>query len=169
MHSGHRDFRRKVSRLKDWDYSAAGYYFITICTEKHTQIFWHDTVPDVAAHSVRQLTPPGDIVQTAIINISKIYPAITVDKYVIMPNHIHMILIIDDGDHSWRTLCAATTNPNVSRIVKGLKEYVTKQIGRPIWQKSFHDRIIRNQTEYEKIWKYIDENPTRWQDDKYHP
>jgi REP element-mobilizing transposase RayT len=98
-------------------------------------------------------------------NISKIYNHIRIDKYVIMPNHIHMVLCIDNpARDDGRTMCAPTS---VSRVIRHCKECVTKQIGFSMWQKSFNDRIIRDEAEYRRISQYIDENPARWTEDEY--
>jgi len=78
-----------------------------------------------------------------------------------MPNHIHMIVRIEK---SGRTMCV----PTISRIIKQCKEYVTKQIGYSIWHTRFHDHIIRNEQDYQKIWEYIDNNPLKWELDKYY-
>ncbi len=91
---------------------------------------------------------------------------IRINKYVIMPNHIHMIVIIDN-------LCEGSSlsdgrtqfAPIVSRLIKQFKGSITKQIGFPIWQKSFHDRIIRNEKEYSALWNYIEYNPVNWEND----
>ena len=152
---------RKSIRLESHDYSAAGAYFVTICVKDGHELLWDDT--SVGAHSVRpQLSSIGEAVELAIKNIPLVYVDIKIDNYAIMPNHIHMILGIQES--RGRTLCA----PTVSRVVKQMKEYITKQIGYSIWQKSFHDHIIRDDTEYQKIWKYIDENPARWAEDEYY-
>ena len=74
-----------------------------------------------------------------------------------MPNHIHMILIIDKE-----------TDLTLSRIIKQYKEWITKTIMKPIWQKSYYDHIIRNEKDYYRIWKYIDENELKWSLDKYY-
>jgi len=150
---------RKDTRLKGHDYSQAGYYFVTICVKDSHELLWGEA--PVGAHSVRPLSHIGETAKKGIENISQIYDTIDVDKYTIMPNHLHMILRIKA---SGRTLCAPTT---VSNVVKQYKEYITKQIGFSIWQKSFHDHIIRTEAEYQKIWQYIDQNPARWADDCY--
>lgn len=118
----------------------------------------------VGANSVRQqinipLSAYGLSVETAINNISKNYQNVTVDKYVIMPNHIHIIILLQENDG--RTLLA----PTISNIVKQMKENVTKCIGISFWQRSFHDHIIRNEQDYQKIWEYIDTNPVKWETD----
>ena len=102
------------------------------------------------------LSKYGRIVESAILSISEYYGNVTVDKYCIMPDHIHMILFIHrnlDG----RMISA----PTLSSIVGQMKRWVSKQIGFSMWQKSFYDRIIRDEAEYLQIWKYIDENPSK--------
>jgi len=108
------------------------------------------------------LSEYGVIINDAINNISKVYPSVSVDKFVIMPNHIHMILLLDSHG-SGRAMRA----PTISTVINQMKGCVTKQIGFSLWQKLFHDHIIRNEEEYRKIWEYIDTNPLKWEDDCY--
>ena len=105
----------------------------------------------------------GEIVKSAIESIPEYYPAVSVDKYVIMPNHVHLLLQIH-SEVNGRTLFA----PTVDRVIKQTKGVVTKQIGFSIWQKSFHDHVIRDESDYIKICNYIDENPQKWKEDKYY-
>ena len=147
---------RKNIRMQGYDYSCAGCYFITICVQDK-----HELLGEVGAISNRpyvQLSEIGKIAKNA---LSKVNENITLDKYVIMPNHVHMIVRIEN---SGRTEFA----PTMSSIIRFYKSYTTKQIGYSIWQKSFHDHIIRNEAEYQKIWKYIDENPMCWKEDEYY-
>ena len=117
----------------------------------------------VGANCVRPiLSEIGQIVENEMTVLSNTYEDVIVDKYIVMPNHIHMIIFI--SAESGRTQFA----PTVSRMVKQFKGSITKQIGRSIWQKSFHDHIVRNETEYLEIWQYIDENPIKWSEDKYY-
>jgi REP element-mobilizing transposase RayT len=145
---------RKQLRIESYDYSSAGKYFVTICTANREPVF-----AAVGAHIVRpsqiEISPVGRIVETAIHNIPKFYPSVTVDKYVIMPNHIHMIVSLNPAGNGGRTLCA----PTLSRIIKQMKEYVTKQSGISIWQKGFYERVVRSENEYNDIWLYIERNP----------
>lgn len=114
---------------------------------------------NVGANCVRpRELPPlskiGIIIDNEINKISSVYENVIVDKYCIMPDHIHLIIFIlldDDG----RTQFA----PTLSRIIKQFKGSITKQIGVSIWQKSYNDRIIRNEKGYSEVCKYIDENP----------
>ena len=110
------------------------------------------------------LTKYGKIADDAINNISKIYPQITVDYYVIMPNHIHLLFQIYNDDENGRPMVA----PTVSRVVKQFKGYVTKMVGEPIWQKLFYDHVIRNREDYDEVSKYIYENPIGWETDEFY-
>ena len=94
--------------------------------------------------------------------LSETYSAVEIVNYVIMPNHIHMILSIGNDDGRTRF------TPTVPRIIKRFKCSITKKLGFSIWQKSFHDHIIRDEAEYLRIWQYIDENPVKWDEDCYH-
>ncbi len=109
------------------------------------------------------LSQIGKTVEQAILNIPQKYKTVTVDKYVIMPNHIHLILVFC-SDACGRALRA----PTLSNVIGQMKGYVTKVCGDSFWQKSFYDEIIRSQKGYEKIWSYIDGNPLKWQDDEYY-
>lgn len=154
--------RRKRQRLAGYDYSAHGAYFVTICTDQKRPLFWDSPV---GANCVRlpalPLSPIGRIVDAEIQRMSTVYPTVWVDKYVIMPNHIHLIVVIENSAPG-RTQFA----PTLSRIIKQFKGAVTKGLGRPIWQRSFYDHVIRTQQEYLEVWAYIDGNPAKWTSDE---
>ncbi|MDR1117489.1 MAG: hypothetical protein LBL09_04505 [Oscillospiraceae bacterium] len=150
---------RRNIRLKEYDYSQTGYYFITICIKGRHMLLGSI---DVGARIARP-SEIGRKVEIAMQKISEKYENIMLDKYVIMPNHIHMILVLQQTDSGGRAMRA----PTISTVVNQFKGYITKQTGFSIWQKLFHDHIIRNEEEYRRIWQYIDENPTKWQDDFY--
>ena len=148
--------------MKGYDYSRNGAYFITFCVKDRHEILWNHT--PVGARIARPLlSDAGTIIQTAIENISKVYLDINIDKYVIMPNHVHMIVVIQENNGR------AMRAPTISRIINQMKGYVTKQLGYSIWQKLFYDRVIRDEAEYQRIWQYIDDNPARWDEDEYNP
>ena len=152
---------RKRNRLEHYDYSTCGAYFLTICTSKRQNYFWNKVGATIGRPQDVELSACGKIVDEAINNIPKIYPAIMIERYVIMPDHIHLLLRIcvdDDG----RPMVA----PTMSRVVQQMKGAVTKRIGVSIWQKLFFDHVIRNRQDYEEHMKYICENPMRWQFDK---
>ena len=149
--------KRKKNRMENYDYSSCGAYFVTICTSKKQKYFWKNVGAIIDRRQDIELSPVGEMVRGAINNISLIYPALLVERYVIMPNHIHLILRICSDEYG-RPMVA----PTMSRVVKQLKGSVSKQIGKSIWQKSFHDHIIRNPKDYEEHINYILLNPARW-------
>lgn len=155
--------KRKNIRLKDYDYSRNGAYFITICTKDKKNLLWHTVgAPIARPQETPHLSDAGIIDDAAINNIPICYPNITVDKYVIMPNHIHLILMLtSEGGRMVRT-------PTISTVINQMKGFITKQAGVSLWQKLFYEHIIRNEKEYQKVWEYIDTNPLKWQDDCYY-
>ena len=156
--------KRKINRLQNYDYSENGAYFITICTQNRAQIL--SKIVGDGAHDVPKtsLTDIGKIVDKKIVSTNNI-PDITVDKYVIMPNHIHIILIVDNNGTS---KAPSPTNNVISHAVSTLKRFVNKEIGYNVFQRSFYDHVIRDEEDYLSIWNYIDTNPHKWQQDKYY-
>ena len=145
---------RKPNRLPAYDYSENGAYFITFCTKGHVPLLSHVVAgesPNTPCKTV--MTSIGLAVDEAIKAIAEHYCGIHTAKYVIMPNHVHMLLCIEKAENA---------GPSVSRIIKELKTRVTKQVGAAIWQKSFYDHIIRNWEDYETRYRYIDNNPANW-------
>ncbi len=166
--------QRKPARLKDYDYSTPGAYFVTVCTKNRGCLFWRaETLsPAVGAAISRppydtsppySLTDAGKIVDFAIQSIHRIYPAVTVEKYVIMPNHVHLLLQIHAGDGG--RLIAA---PTISTVVGQMKRWAAKNIGAPLWQRSFYDHVVRSEDEYREIAEYIAVNPVRWAEDRFY-
>ena len=134
---------------------------MTVCTLKRQNYFWSKVGATSGRPPDIELSLCGKIVGEAIQNITIAYPELSVDSYVIMPNHIHLLLRVR-ADERGRPMVA----PTISRVIKQLKGYVSKQIGKTIWQKSFYDHIIRDREDYEEHLKYISENPVRWHDDE---
>ena len=155
--------KRKPNRLKDFDYSQPNAYFITICTKNKEMLFGENVGASIARPEDVRLSKYGKIVVEAIEKISTIYPVITVDNYVVMPNHIHLLMQIH-SDSSGRAMLA----PTISIVIQQMKGYATKKIGRSIWQKLFHDHVIRDEKGYLKIWNYIEGNPSKWEEDCFY-
>ena len=166
--------KRKDLRLKNYDYSECGAYFVTICTKNKEKFLWSGELDvqnfnwePVGEHCVLPqglpLSQIGIVVEQNLNKWNDTYENVYLSSYVIMPNHLHVMIVIlpDEGGS---TQCS----PTVSRMVKLFKEAVTKQIGQKIWQLSFHDHIIRDKRDYEEISKYIHENPLKWQFDKFY-
>jgi len=157
--------RRKRNRLEFFDYAKPGAFFITICTHNREWLFWDVGASIARPQSEMPLSEYGRIVKEKILEISLRYSYIEVTNYTIMPNHVHLLLT-HYYDDSGRAMLAPTTE--ISRVIQQFKGAVTKEIGASVWQKSFHDRIIRNEKEYLKIYEYIDNNPLKWAEDCFY-
>ena len=155
--------QRKPHRLATFSYDTPGAYFLTICVKDRSPILWEDVGASIARPQTPPLSALGKIIDAAIRDIPAHYPAISVDNYVVMPNHIHLLLQIQTDADGHRL-----PTPTISVVIQQLKGVVTKQIGHSIWQKLFHDHIIRNEQDYLKIWNYIDGNPSKWEEDCFY-
>lgn len=149
--------KRKPIRIENYDYSTPGAYFITVCTANRENIFWSNRRGELCSPADVPLSNIGIIVDNKVKKLNAVYDAVRVDKYCIMSDHIHMILVID-ADPDGRTQFA----PTISRVMKQFKGSITKQIGKPVWQKTFYDHGIRNQQDYDEIWEYIENNPLKY-------
>ena len=168
MDKGNELPKRKPTRLKNFDYNAIGGYFITLCTEDRRQILSRIVGVDVGmtcGHSGdpknTELLPYGIVADKYIKQMSDFYENITVEQYVIMPNHIHLLLFVCD-DGSPRTSTPTKQTSFVSHFVSTFKRFCKKEYGENIWQRGFYDHVIRGRKDYEEIAKYIYENPVRW-------
>lgn len=152
--------KRKLLRLQRFDYATHVYYFITICCKDKQHLLGRIVgaayMPPV--HVI--LSKTGEIAEKNLLAIEEHTPQVDIEKYVIMPNHLHMILSIGgSGEAAAGCIYAA---PTVPRIMNSYKASVSRDAGFPIWQRSFYDHIIRNQPDFEETWKYIDNNPLQW-------
>ena len=153
--------KRKSTRLKEFDYSQFGYYFVTICIKDRKDFF------SKIENSSIVLSKFGNIIDEMLINFHSYYN-VEIDYYVIMPDHIHLIIILDKDE--------SKNNYSLSDVIGKFKSFSSKQIRKILqgeekfeWQKSFYDRIIRNEKELYQIRKYIQENPLRWDIEKDNP
>ena len=150
--------KRKPIRLKGYDYSSVGSYHITICAKDKHNLFWNTVGATLGRPNGNyQLSRYGRIVENEIQKIEAVYEAVKIDKYVVMPDHIHMIVTIMSDE-----LGRPKVAPTIPRIVQQFKGSVSKQIGFSVWQKGYNDHIIRGQQDYDETWQYIDENPLKW-------
>ena len=141
---------RKHPRMPQYNYATPNYYFVTICTKNKRCIFGTGSRNNVY----------GDLAEAGLKKIPEHFDKVRVDKYAIMPNHIHAIVVLEDGADALPT------------VIGQYKSYVTRKIHEidpdvAVWQTSFHDHVIRNQKSYERIWSYIDSNRQKWQEDCY--
>ena len=159
--------KRKRNRLKNHDYSTSGAYFVTVCTKDKKKILSQIVGGDVLdAPPHIKLSQYGQIADKRINELNDFYDDIGITNYVIMPNHIHFILVVLENGAS-RT-SPPTQHSILSQFVSTFKRYCNKEYGHNIWQRSFHDHVIRNKNDYEKISKYISENPLKWQYDCFY-
>ena len=181
--------KRKPTRLKNFDYSTPGAYFITMCTKnrkcilsrvgdpvrddvkgvpQNAQIVGDDVhdVPYNVQNNVH-LSHYGKIADEYIQRLNGFYGNINVDSYVIMPNHIHMILRVFDSGTP-RTSSPTVQHSSVAQFVSTFKRFCNGKYGMNIWQRSYHDHIIRDIKDYERIYKYICENPIFWEKDCFY-
>jgi REP element-mobilizing transposase RayT len=168
-------YRIDSTRLKDWDYSSDGHYFITICTRDKKCFFG-----DVEDGKVR-LTSIGKVADGYWQEIPMHFPSVKLDEYVVMPNHVHGIIIITNDNVETQHFASLQSKPNkfgsqsnnLASIIRGYKIGVKKWSTINgiyfAWQPRFYEHIIRNEESLEKIRKYILNNPIKWELDEYHP
>ena len=157
--------KRKSPRLKKFDYSTSGGYFITICTQNKENVLSHIVGRGLAPAetAIIEYTPYGKIAERNLLSLQDRYPNLTVDKYVIMPNHIHMVLILHNDTVN---TAGASPRPTVSDIICAYKSLTSIEcrkngfVGK-LFQTSFNDHVIRNDDDYREIIRYIDENPLK--------
>jgi REP element-mobilizing transposase RayT len=176
---------RKRNRLKGYDYSCGGGYFITVCAKNRAHLFGYVEQGEMVLNSC------GLLVKAELERITEIRAECVIEQFVIMPNHLHFILMLDCGRLAGGLPSAPTRidgavggdgnrpandgnrpvagenakRPSVSNMVQGFKGAVSRALGFSPWQRSFHDHIIRNDEDYTRISRYIEENPLRWEFD----
>ena len=176
---------RKDNRLKRFDYSRNGAYFITICVKDmkcilskicvdepefvgvgapdDPQIISRETIADGAPDDPKLiLSDFGIIIENEIQKMNDIYDNVNVNSYVIMPNHVHLMIIVSNTQTIGTSGAPSPTNSVVARYVSTLKRFANKECGTELWQRSYYDHIIRNEEDYIYHLQYIDENPKKW-------
>ncbi len=165
---------RRSIRLKEYDYSQEGLYFITICTHKHSFLFGK------IFDGKMVLNNAGKIANKCWLGIPEHYPNTRLHEYVIMPNHIHGIIeiVVSVGANNYSPLQNGTSK-TIGSMVRGYKIGVTKWFRKnvrgqdigpmpSVWQRNYYEQIIRNEQSFLKISNYIINNPTNWLNDKYY-
>jgi REP element-mobilizing transposase RayT len=182
--------QRRSIRLKGYDYTQEGLYFITICVKNHECLFGK------IDNGIMELNNYGEIANNYWIAIQDHFLPIDILEFVVMPNHIHGILMINDKNIDERHVGARHAVPlqftpqhnrskteqygkpvpgSIPTIIRSYKSAVTKKIneinnipGSPVWQRNYYEHIIRDEKSYHQISEYIGANPLKWQDDKYY-
>ena len=159
---------RKNLRLSCYDYDTPGACFITFCTHNRKNMLSR-IVGAIHESPVVQLTACGQMVDRVIQSLPQ-HIGVTVDRYVIMPNHVHMILLVPEGDRAIHE-SPLRGRSSISKAVGYIKMNASKQMRRQFgpmdpWQRGYYDHVIRNREDYVSIANYIAENPLRWELDK---
>ncbi len=159
--------KRKQIRLQDYDYSAPGAYFVTICTQDRRCILSEIRRGDPCGRPQMTLTQYGAIVSQCLEQVEARY-GICINPSVIMPNHVHFICTIEE------TRATARVAPTLGRIVGAFKSLAANRcreggLSGKLWQRSYHEHVIRNENDCREIWEYIENNPDRWAEDRYYP
>lgn len=155
---------RKSIRLKYYNYSREGAYFITICIKNRLNLLGNITNAKI------ELNNYGRTVEKEIIETNKIRKNVKINEYIIMPNHVHLIIEISETLNYEQGVCNTplqTPAKTIGAIIKGIKSATSRQIGYSIWQRNYYEHIIRNEKEYYKIVEYIQNNPLKWEEDEY--
>ncbi|MFA6081640.1 MAG: transposase [Patescibacteria group bacterium] len=166
---------RKLNRLKNYDYSSSGYYFVTICVHKRSCVFGK------VKNNKMILNVYGEMAEQCWLNIPKHFPDVELDEFVIMPNHVHGIIIIYNSQYVGnKNFCSLQNNKlpwqsklskSLSSIIRGYKIGVTEfclknEFKKFAWQKSYYDHIICNDYSLLYIRQYIRDNPVNWNEDR---
>ena len=151
---------RKHPRLKNYDYSLPGYSYVTIHNERGAPALSSVRQEPMLNQPITDLTPYGIIAKQQLLLLEERYPYVRIDKYIVMPTHIHGIIQLLPGQ------CPRS---GLIQIVQAYKSLVTRVCnqrfqtpGRKQFQTSFYEKVLRNEQAYQECWRYIDENPTKW-------
>jgi putative transposase len=165
-------YRVESARLVDWDYSSRGWYFVTLCTRNKECSLAHSVNGEIV------LSDAGVIAEIEMKAISIHYSNVIIDRFVVMPNHVHTIVVID-GRHLHSPEHGVfpptqTHHPSISAVIGGYKAGVTRRchsqgIQDFWWQSRFHDRILRSNVSVNAVRDYIDRNPQNWLEDPNNP
>ena len=160
--------RRKHPRLKAHDYGQGGAYFVTTNVHGGRCLLSEIAVGRGLAPAEPKLTPAGEIVRQQILAIPKRYPSVSVDKYVIMPNHVHLLLLFQEN------AAGASPRPTLMQVVGAFKSLSARMVnlamdtpGERLWQTSFYESVLQSEKAYQDAWNYIDTNPAEWAEDEY--
>lgn len=172
MENENNKYYRRSIRLKEFDYASPWWYYVTICTHERRCLFGR------IQNGQMYLNELGEIVEKGWMNTKNIRPNVELDEFIIMPNHLHGIIIIERGVLQYAPtdeIKFHSPSQSLGAIVRGFKSSVTKQINelrqtpsQPVWQRNYYEHIIRNQKDLERIRHYIHFNVSKWQGDENH-
>ena len=138
--------KRKSTRLRGYDYATAGAYFVTVCAREHARLF------GAVVHDEMKPSRVGRIVEGCWAAIPDHFPIVRLDAFVVMPNHVHGIVWLPRAGHA----------PPLPLLIGSFKSAASREAGRRLWQRSYYDRVIRNEAELRLLREYVADNPLRW-------
>lgn len=158
---------RKRARLKGYDYSRPGWYFVTVCTLNRARCLCAIAKTDASIDRVGAAVLSGPQVEFSaygkvVDRVSSQMP--TVEKYMIMPDHVHIMFRIPEPQDG----PMGTSAPTLPGLVGYWKRKITRQCGVSLWQRTYHDHIVRDEADYQRVWSYIETNPAKWEEDLYY-
>jgi putative transposase len=145
--------KRKSPRLPEYDYATAGAYFVTVCARARACLFGR------SVHDEIRLSQPGQLVERCWIDLPIHFPGLALDAFVVMPNHLHGIVWLSRAGHA----------PPLPVVIGSFKSAASRMAGRPLWQRSFYDRVIQDEDELRALREYVAQNPLRWALDRENP
>ena len=169
--------RRRSVRLRGYDYSTPGAYFITVCTQNRLPLFGE------VANGRMEANRLGSVIEDCWAKLPDHYDNVALDAFILMPNHVHGVIIIEDGP----TCVGAGLKPalpaavsvrrhGVPEIVRAFKTFSARKInemrastGTPVWQRGFYDHVIRDDGELDRVRTYVMDNPRKWSEDADNP
>ncbi len=160
--------QRKSPRLQGYDYAQAGAYFVTLCAHQRAHVFG-----DIC-DGVMVLNESGRIAEAHWVAIPDHHPGVELDGFVVMPNHMHGIIVIMDREADNAGVVPTEVSiPSLGVVVGSYKSGVTRRIRQMypdliLWQRRYHDHIIRNEADLHRIREYVVANPARWYDDTFY-
>jgi REP element-mobilizing transposase RayT len=166
---------RKSVRIKDYDYSQPGAYFVTICTRNRECMFGEIIDGEMVLNRFGIIVNE-EWLRTAIL---RVWETVEIDTYIIMPNHVHGIVVINHGRGVLQyapTGMLRSPSQTIGAIIRGFKSASTKRInlsrntpGNPVWQRNYYEHVIRDEDDLNRIRQYIFENPAHWAEDEENP
>lgn len=161
-------YNRQRMRLEGWDYSDEATYFLTICTKNRKQILSQIVGCGILDAPKVRLSKYGVLAERALRFLHEHNPSIEIHKWVIMPNHNHLLLSVSPiKESTGASGMPRPTDAVLGKFVSSLKRFTNRQSGMDLWQRGYYDHIIRDERDYLCRWQYIDNNPANWLVDDY--
>jgi REP element-mobilizing transposase RayT len=161
---------RRSIRLKDYDYSQVGAYFVTVCVKDLQSVLGSIENGEV------KLSTFGKIVKRSWSWLAEHHDYVDIDEFVVMPNHIHGILILNDTGRGGSRTAPTTRRKPLGQLVGAFKTVSTKQVNRTrgtpgavFWQRNYYEHIVRTETSLNHVREYVYENPLKWELDRENP